>query len=62
MDGRGQVSGNIFLERLWRSAKYEEAYFHEYQTVTDAPRYLAAYFRFYNEERPHEALGLPDAV
>jgi putative transposase len=57
MDGRGRVSDNIFLERLWRSVKYEEVYLHEYQTVADARGYLAAYFRFYNEERPHESLG-----
>ncbi len=57
MDGRGRVSDNIFLEQLWRSVKYEEVYLHEYRTVADARRDLAAYFRFYNEERPHEALG-----
>lgn len=57
MDGRGRVSDNIFLERLWRSVKYEEVYLHEYQTAADARGRLAAYFRFYNEERPHEALG-----
>lgn len=56
MDGRGRVSDNIFLERLWRSVKYEEVYLHEYRTVADAHRHLAAYFRFYNDERPHEAL------
>jgi len=57
MDGRGRVADNIFLERLWRSGKYEEFYLHEYQTVTDGRRHLAAYSRFYNEERLHEALG-----
>ncbi len=56
MDGRGRVSDNIFLERLWRSVKYEEVYLHEYRTVADARGHLAAYFRFYNEERPHETL------
>jgi putative transposase len=57
MDGHGRVSDNIFLERLWRSVKYEKVYLHEYQTVVDARGRLAAYFRFSNEERPHEALG-----
>jgi putative transposase len=56
MDGRGRVSDNIFLERLWRSVKYEEVYLHEYRTVADAHRQLAAYFWFYNDERPYEAL------
>jgi putative transposase len=57
MDGRGRVYDNIFVERLWRSVKYEEVYLHEYRTVADARAHLAAYFRFYNEERPHETLG-----
>lgn len=57
MDGRGRVYDNIFVERFWRSVKYEEVYLHEYRTVAEARVYLDAYFRFYNEERPHEALG-----
>jgi len=57
MDGRGRVYDNIFIERLWRSVKYEEVYLHEYATVAEARAHLAAYFRFYNEERLHEALG-----
>jgi putative transposase len=57
MDGRGRVYDNIFVERFWRSVKYEEIYLHEYQTVPEARAHLAAYFRFYNEERPHAALG-----
>lgn len=57
MDGRGRVYDNIFVERFWRSVKYEEVYLHEYQTVAEARANLAAYFRFYNEERPHAALG-----
>jgi putative transposase len=56
MDGRGRVYDNIFVERFWRSVKYEEVYLHEYQTVPEARAHLAAYFRFYNEERPHAAL------
>jgi putative transposase len=57
MDGRGRVYDNIFVERLWRSVKYEEVYLHDYQTVPEARTHLAAYFEFYNEERAHEALG-----
>jgi len=57
MDGRGRVYDNIFVERFWRSVKYEEVYLHEYRTVVEAQAHLGAYFRFYNEERPHEALG-----
>jgi len=56
MDGRGRVFDNIFVERLWRTIKYEEVYLHEYRTVSEARAHLAAYFRFYNEERPHQAL------
>jgi putative transposase len=57
MDGRGRVYDNIFAERFWCSVKYEEVYLHEYRTVIEARAHLGAYFRFYNEERPHEALG-----
>jgi len=57
MDGRGRVYDNIFVERFWRSVKYEEVYLHEYRTVAEARAHLEVYFRFYNEERPHEALG-----
>jgi putative transposase len=57
MDGRGRVYDNIFVERLWRSVKYEEVYLHDYESAREADRALTAYFRFYNEERPHQALG-----
>ena len=57
MDGRGRVFDNIFVERLWRSVKYEEVYLHEYRTVSEARQRLADYFHFYNTLRPHEALG-----
>jgi putative transposase len=57
MDGRGRVYDNIFVERLWRSVKYEEVYLHDYQMVLEARTHLSAYFEFYNNERPHEALG-----
>ena len=57
MDGRGRLYNNIFVERLWRTVKYEEVYLHDYRTVLEARERLAAYFRFYNTERLHEALG-----
>ncbi len=57
MDGRGRFLDNIFVERLWRSVKYEEVYLHDYQTIPQAAEGLGRYFRFYNTERPHEALG-----
>ena len=55
-DGRGRVFDNIFIERLWRSVKYEEVYLNDYQSVTDARVGLASYFHFYNRERPHQSL------
>lgn len=57
MDGRGRVYDNIFVERLWRSVKYEEVYLREYETVREAVSNLRAYFGFYNQERLHQALG-----
>jgi putative transposase len=56
-DGRGRVFDNIFIERLWRSVKYEEVYLKDYQTVREAKEGLGNYFRFYNTERPHAALS-----
>lgn len=56
MDGRGRVFDNIFVERLWRSVKYEEVYLHDYQTVKQARNGLTRYFRFYNAERAHSSL------
>jgi putative transposase len=55
-DGRGRALDNIFVERLWRSVKYEEVYIKEYQSVTDAVSNLRAYFTFYNQKRIHQAL------
>jgi len=55
-DGRGRAFDNIFVERLWRSVKYEEVYIKEYQSVADAVSNLRAYFTFYNQERLHQAL------
>jgi putative transposase len=56
MDGRGRVYDNIFIERLWRSVKYEHIYLHEYATVREVKRGLSEYFQEYNTERPHQAL------
>ena len=55
-DGRGRALDNIFVERLWRSVKYEEVYLKDYQSVADAVSNLRAYFTFYNQERLHQAL------
>ena len=57
MDGRGRVFDNIFVERLWRSVKYEEVYLKDYGDVLEARAGLTGYFRFYNEERLHQSLG-----
>jgi putative transposase len=57
MDGRGRFSDNIFVERLWRSLKYEEVYLRAYESVAEARAGIAAYFEFYNHERLHQALG-----
>ena len=57
MDGRGRVHDNIFVERLWRSVKYEEVYPNAYDTLDDAHQGLYRYFDFYNHQRPHQALN-----
>ena len=57
MDGRGRALDNVFVERLWRSVKWEDVYTHDYQTMQEAWRGLHRYFVFYNHERPHQALG-----
>jgi putative transposase len=64
MDGRGRALDNVFVERLWRSVKYEEVYLQEYGGMGDAQQGLCRYFPFYNGERPHQALGYrtPGAV
>lgn len=56
MDGRGRCLDNVFVERLWRSVKYEDVYLRGYETVPELERGLAAYFRFYNEGRFHQSL------
>ena len=63
MDGKGRYLDNIFVERLWRSIKYEEIYLHAYDTPRDARTAIARYMDFYNLRRPHQALGYqtPDA-
>ena len=48
---------NVFVERLWRSIKYEEVYLKAYQNGTEARKGIGAYLAFYNQERPHQALG-----
>jgi putative transposase len=57
MDGRGRCLDNVFVERLWRSVKYEDVYLHGYEAVPDLERGLGRYFGFYNQERPHQSLG-----
>jgi putative transposase len=57
MDGRGRFADNIFVERLWRSLKYEEVYLKAYENVAQARHGIAAYFEFYNHHRLHQALG-----
>ena len=57
MDGRGRCMDNVFVERLWRSIKYEEVYLKAYRNGTEARKGIGAYLAFYNQERPHQALG-----
>ena len=56
MDGRGRALDNVFIERLWRSVKYEEIYLNDYQSVPELHQGLGQYFHFYNHERSHSAL------
>ena len=57
MDGKGRCMDNIFVERLWRSLKYEEVYLHAYASVAEAKSGIGAWLRFYNEERQHQSHG-----
>ena len=57
MDGKGRCLDNVFVERLWRSVKYEEVYLKSYVSLVDAHAQLDTYFRFYNERRPHSVFG-----
>jgi putative transposase len=63
MDGRGQWRDNVFVERLWKSIKYEEVYLHAYETMGAAKSGIGRYLDFYNSHRPHSALdgNTPDA-
>jgi putative transposase len=64
MDGKGRWVDNVFVERLWKSMKYEEVYLHAYDSVSQARQGLQRYFTFYNERRPHSSLDgkTPDNV
>ena len=64
MDGRGAWGDNVFVERLWRSVKYEEVYLRAYDTVAEARRLIGRYLDFFNSKRPHSSLGArtPDSV
>ncbi len=64
MDGKGRWADNVFVERLWRSLKYEHVYLHAYVSVGEARMKIARYFEFYNSQRPHSSLGAqtPDQV
>ena len=56
MDGRGAWRDNVFVERLWRSVKYEEVYLRAYDSVVEARASIGRYFDFYNRKRPHSSL------
>jgi putative transposase len=64
MDGKGCWRDNVFVERLWRTIKYEEVYLHAYGSMNDAKTHLRAYLEFYNRRRPHQSLdgSTPNAV
>jgi putative transposase len=56
MDGKGRWIENVFIERLWRSVKYEEVYLHAYESLTQARNGLEKYFKFYHTKRKHQTL------
>lgn len=58
MDGKGRWMDNVFIERLWRSVKYEDIYIKEYETVLALKKGLKEYFKFYNNDRPHQSFGI----
>ena len=64
MDGKGCWRDNVFVERLWRSVKYEEVYLRAYDSVPEAKAYVGRYFDFYNGRRPHQSLDgqTPNAI
>ena len=57
MDGRGRYYDDIFIERLWRSLKYEAVYLHELRNGLEAERLIGSWIEFYNEAHPHSSLG-----
>lgn len=57
MDGRGRALDNVFIERFWRSLKYEDIYLYRYDTAPELQQGLTRYFQLYNYERPHQSLG-----
>lgn len=57
MDGKGRALDNVFVERLWRSVKYEDIYLRGYTTLREVQEGLNKYFEFYNEKRPHQGIG-----
>lgn len=57
MDGRGRAIDNVFIERLWRSLKYEDIYIHDYEDPRSLREGMNKYFNFYNHKRPHQSLG-----
>jgi putative transposase len=64
MDGKGRWMDNVFIERLWRSVKYEHIYLHSYDSIADLRVGLKTYFGFFNQERTHQGLArqTPDEV
>jgi putative transposase len=64
MDGRGRWRDNVFVERVWKSIKYEEVYLHAYESVSQARASIGRYINFYNTTRPHSSLRAltPDQV
>jgi putative transposase len=62
MDGKGRCIDNVFVERLWRSLKYEEVYLNPYDSMEEGRMGIGRYFHFYNNERPHQALGYQTPV
>jgi len=57
MDGKGRWADNVFIERFWRSAKYECVHLHSFETIPEARKILGDYIKFYNQRRPHQSLG-----
>jgi putative transposase len=64
MDGKGAWRDNVFIERFWKTLKYQEVYLRAYDTVSEARSSIARYVEFYNSRRPHSSIGdhTPDEV